>query len=63
MAKRTQTLPNQIYVYESLDGDRPYLTAEYDRDQAAEAEPRIVGTYRLVEFGEIKTTPVYTKKR
>jgi hypothetical protein len=63
MAKRKQTLPAEIYVYEEMDQGTPYLVAEYDRDETAAAERRIVGTYRLVEFGEITTTAVYTKKR
>lgn len=64
MAKRKQTLPAEIYVYEDTENDtKPYLVAEYERRNVAESEPRIVGTYRLVEFGEIKTEPVYRKTR
>jgi hypothetical protein len=63
MAKRKQQiLPAEIYVYEEMDGDEPYLVAEFVRDAVASSERRVVGTYRLVELGEIATTAVYKKR-
>lgn len=67
MAKKTAmpTLPKTIYVYQEDDGDESWLVANYTREDCAhddQNERRLVGTYQLVEVGEIKTAAVYTKK-
>jgi hypothetical protein len=63
--KQKHLMPQTIFVYEEGDGDEKYLVASYERDDTIDAydkEPRLVGTYQLVEVGEIVSKAVYTKK-
>src|SRR5690606_15123093 len=62
--KQKHLMPQTIFVYEEEDGDEKYLVASYERDDTIDAydkEPRLVGTYQLVEVGEIVSKAVYTK--
>jgi len=60
--KQKHLMPQTIFVYEERDGDEKYLVASYERDDTYDKEPRLVGTYQLVEVGEIVSKAVYTKK-
>lgn len=63
MAKKEAALPEKIFVYEEQDGDDKYLCANYSREETVDTEaPRLVGTYRLVETGEVKQRVSYTRK-
>lgn len=60
--KKTPKMPKTIYVYEEADGSETYMVACYERDAAIEDEQRrLVGTYQLVEVGELKRESVYRK--
>lgn len=66
MAKQKEeaaTLPKTVFVHREVDGSDTYLIAGESRAELADNETRLVGTYRLVETGELVQKARYKRKR
>lgn len=62
MAKKKTSLPKFIFAYEETDGKETYLVADYARNDTSRDASKLIGTYQLVEIGEIVNAPVYQKR-